>query len=85
MARRLAIACATLAWLLLAASGQSIAAGGGETAAQRLIDAYAPRLMLREEQDPPCETSAEQYQPTSVSTMLGNPAVELTRAVPAEA
>ncbi len=29
--------------------------------------------MLREEQDPPCETSAEQYEPTSVSTVLGNP------------
>jgi hypothetical protein len=47
--------------------------------AQRLIDAYAPITMLREEQDPPCETSAEQYEPTSVSTVLGNPAVELKR------
>ncbi len=35
--------------------------------------------MLREEQDPPCETSAEQYEPTSVSTVLGNPSVELKR------
>jgi hypothetical protein len=47
--------------------------------AQRLIDAYTPITMLREEQDPPCETSAEQYEPTSVSTVLGNPAVELKR------
>ena len=35
--------------------------------------------MLREEQDPPCETSAEQYEPTSVSTVLGNPSVRLKR------
>ena len=34
--------------------------------------------MLREEQEPPCETSAEQYQPTSVDTVLGNPTVTLT-------
>ena len=47
--------------------------------AQRLIDTYAPITMLREEQDPPCETSAEQYEPTSVSTVLGNPAVRLLR------
>jgi hypothetical protein len=51
----------------------------GESPAQRLIDAYAPVTMLREEQDPPCETSAEQYEPTSVSTVLGNPSVELKR------
>ncbi len=47
--------------------------------AQRLIDAYTPITMLREEQDPPCETSAEQYEPTSVSTVLGNPSVTLKR------
>jgi hypothetical protein len=47
--------------------------------AQRLIDTYTPIAMLREEQDPPCETSAEQYEPTSVSTMLGNPSVRLQR------
>jgi hypothetical protein len=47
--------------------------------AQRLIAAYTPITMLREEQDPPCETSAEQYEPTSVSTVLGNPSVELKR------
>jgi hypothetical protein len=52
----------------------------GESPAQRLIEAYAPITMLREEQDPPCETSAEQYDPTSVSTVLGNPAVDLKRA-----
>ena len=49
------------------------------TPAQRLIDAYTPITMLREEQDPPCETTAEQYEPTSVSTVLGDPSVELKR------
>ena len=33
--------------------------------------------MLREQKDPPCETSAEQYEPTTVHTMLGNPTVTL--------
>jgi len=37
--------------------------------------------MLREQQKPPCETSAEQYQPTSVGTVLGNPSVTLTHDV----
>jgi hypothetical protein len=54
-------------------------AANASTPAQRLIDAYTPITMLREEQDPPCETSAEQYEPTSVSTVLGNPTVELKR------
>ena len=34
--------------------------------------------MLREQQDPPCEKTAEQYQPTSVGAVLGNPTVTLT-------
>ena len=55
------------------------AAATASSPAQRLIDAYTPITMLREEQDPPCETSAEQYEPTSVSTVLGNPSVELKR------
>ncbi len=61
--------------MLLALPGTAVGSGP----AQRLIDAYAPITMLREEQDPPCETSAEQYEPTSVSTVLGNPSVELKR------
>ena len=51
----------------------------GQSPAERLVKAYAPITMLREEQDPPCETSAEQYEPTSVSTVLGNPSVRLQR------
>jgi hypothetical protein len=49
---------------------------------QRLANTYAPVVMLREQQDPPCNTSEEQYQPTSVDTVLGNPTVTLTRYVP---
>jgi hypothetical protein len=80
----MALACATLALLLLALPATGVAGTEPSSAAQELIDAYVPRLMLREEQDPPCETSAEQYQPTTVTTMLGNPKVELTRAIPGE-
>jgi hypothetical protein len=78
--RRLAPAFAAIALLCFAAP----AAAAGGSAEQRLIDSYAPILELREQQEPPCETSAEQYQPTSVTTMLGNPAVELKRAIPGE-
>lgn len=62
------------ATMLLALAGTATA-----SPAQRLIQAYTPITMLREEQDPPCETSAEQYEPTSVSTVLGNPSVRLQR------
>jgi hypothetical protein len=72
--RRLALTVATLALLLL-----PVSMAAASSPAQRLISTYAPITMLREEQDPPCETSAEQYEPTSVSTVLGNPAVRLLR------
>jgi hypothetical protein len=72
---RLAIAIATVALLGLPAAAGAQAG----SAAQRLVNDYTPIAMLREEQDPPCETSAEQYEPTSVSTVLGNPSVELKR------
>jgi hypothetical protein len=64
--------------VVVALVGQPRAAAAS-TPAQRLIDAYTPITMLREEQDPPCETSAEQYEPTSVSTVLDNPSVSLKR------
>lgn len=50
-----------------------------EEAAKELAKKYVPIVMLREQQDPPCETSAEQYQPTGVETMLGNPTVTLQK------
>ena len=52
------------------------------SAAQRLANEYAPITMVRVEDDPPCDTTEEQYQPTSVETVLGNPTVTLERAVP---
>lgn len=51
-------------------------------AAEALAKKYAPITMLREEEDPPCETTAEQYEPTSVDTVLGNPTVTLTAYIP---
>lgn len=71
--RRFALTIAALALLLPAMSAAA------PSPAQRLAGAYTPITMLREEQDPPCETSAEQYEPTTVSTVLGNPAVTLKR------
>ncbi|MGA8746732.1 MAG: hypothetical protein WB507_12860 [Solirubrobacterales bacterium] len=58
------------------------AQAGQRGAAQRLVDTYSPIMMLRTQEDPPCDTSEEQYQPTAVSTVLDNPAVELSEEVP---
>jgi hypothetical protein len=77
---RLGSAFASLAALCLLLP--ALAAAAPESAAKRLAQKYAPVTMLREEQEPPCETSAEQYQPTSVETMLGNPTVTLQRQLP---
>ncbi|MET0557322.1 MAG: hypothetical protein ABW065_01445 [Solirubrobacterales bacterium] len=52
--------------------------------ALQLAQKYAPITMLREEVDPPCEKTAEQYQPTSVDTVLGNPTVTLKHYVEGE-
>jgi hypothetical protein len=38
--------------------------------------------MLREQLHPPCNTKEEQYQPTSVGAVLGNPTVTLTTNSP---
>ena len=48
-------------------------------AQEELIAAYAPHLMLREQTDDQnCNTREEQYSPpTTVDTVLGNPAVKL--------
>ena len=75
--RRLALGIATLA--LLAPASSSAAQ---TSASQQLVEDYAPIVMVREQQDPPCDTKAEQYEPTTVTTMLGNPAVELTEVIP---
>jgi len=80
--RRPALALAILALLGLpggAAAASSSGAGSG-SAAERLIEAYAPIVMVREQEDPPCDITREQYEPTTVDTVLGNPTVRLTEA-----
>jgi hypothetical protein len=57
-----------------------VAAAHADPAAQKLAEKYVPITELREETDPPCDTSEEQYQPTSVETVLGNPTVLLQHA-----
>jgi hypothetical protein len=85
--RRLSLGLATIAALCLPAAAASAAvntkdvvltANPSEAAARQLAHRYAPITMLREQRDPPCEKSAEQYQPTSVGTVLDNPTVTLT-------
>jgi hypothetical protein len=88
--RRLFLGLATIALLCLppTAAGAATPDGGAartiragtpsEAAAETLAQTYVPIAMLREQQKPPCETSAEQYQPTSVETVLGNPGVTLS-------
>ncbi len=51
-----------------------------ESAAEELAEKYVPITELRKETDPPCDTSQEQYQPTSVDSVLGNPDVVLQHA-----
>ncbi|MFN8160837.1 MAG: hypothetical protein U0R52_07320 [Solirubrobacterales bacterium] len=57
------------------AAGATPAAG--PTPAAALIRAYSPILMLRSQQDPPCDDAEEQYQPMPVDVVLGNPRVVL--------
>ena len=89
--RRLSGGLATIAALLAALLSPALAAAAGPApepesqsrqAAEVLARRYAPITMLKEEEDPPCETSAEQYEPTSIDTVLGNPTVTLTAFIP---
>jgi hypothetical protein len=88
--RRLFLGLATIAILCLPAAAATAATNTAasqlraprtpsEAAAAKLAQRYAPITMLREQRDPPCETSAEQYQPTGVGAVLGNPSVTLTQ------
>jgi len=81
MRLRSALTCAIAGLILLGAPGSALAAGetSGESAAQRLIEAYVPRLMVRQ-RDEICDTTGEQYEATTVDAVLGNPAVKLTEA-----
>jgi hypothetical protein len=73
-------AFSALMLLWLAAAPASIADGDTRAAEEELVERYSPRLMLREQEDPPCDTDAEQYEATTVATVLGNPTVELSEA-----
>jgi hypothetical protein len=66
--------------LLLALAPGVAAAAAPESAAEELAQKYVPIAELREETDPPCDTAQEQYQPTTVNTVLGNPTVLLQHA-----
>ena len=79
---RFSLGVAAVALSLLLTSGA--AAAGPESAAWQLAEKFAPITKVREQQDPPCETSAEQYEPTSVDTVLGNPTVSLKKFVEGE-
>jgi ABC-type multidrug transport system fused ATPase/permease subunit len=75
----------SLAVVLLLAVGLAVPAVARARAApslqQRLATEYSPILEIRKQTHPPCQTSAEQYQPTSVGVMLGNPKVTLERTL----
>jgi len=77
--RRLLVLLTALLLLALA-PGAGARAATPESAAQELAEKYVPITELREETDPPCDTAEEQYQPTSVDTVLGNPTVSLQHA-----
>lgn len=50
----------------------------GDTAAERqLAQRYSPIVVVRAQRDPPCDATEEQYRPTTVDTVLGNPRVTL--------
>lgn len=65
-----------------AAPADTAAAPPVDPAAQQLAERYVPITMLREQLDPPCKKTEEQYQPTSVDAVLGNPTVTLTHEEP---
>jgi hypothetical protein len=79
--RRLLVLLATLMLALVPAVAH---AAKPENAAEELAEKYVPITELREETDPPCDTAQEQYQPTSVGTVLGNPTVVLQHAAEGE-
>ena len=75
--RWLATISASVAAVSLALAG---AAEGANGPRHRLVKAYSPITMLRaQEEDPPCDADEEQYKPTTVDVVLGNPNVDLVR------
>lgn len=82
MARAFVSSVARVAWLLstalIALSCIPSSADGATSAAQRLVDTYSPIVMMRSQQNGLCDSSEEQYWPsTSVNVVLDNPRVRL--------
>ncbi len=71
--RRLAAVLA----VAVAVAGGAAPSASAASDEQRLIATYAPITKLRTQEDPPCGTDGEQYLPTTVDTVLGNPRVKL--------
>jgi len=65
---------ASLAALALAVAPAGATAGG---ARDELVRTYSPITMLRTSDSLPCDDAAEQYEPTTVDVVLGNPDVDL--------
>src|SRR4051794_40173867 len=81
MAHATRFIAAALALALLQVLWSAPPAHAAETPAQRLAKTYSPIMQFRtQEEDPPCDTRAEQYAPTTVFTVLGNPMVALVKA-----
>ena len=80
--RLVPLALAALALLATPAGAAALGAPPVDPAAQELAEKYVPITMLREQLNPPCNTKEEQYQPTSVDAVLGNPTVTLTHEEP---
>src|SRR4029077_16733516 len=70
---------ATVFALAAAVCLTAAAARAAESPSDELARTYAPIVMLRAQEDPPCDTSEEQYEPTTVNTGLGKTLVNLTR------
>jgi hypothetical protein len=75
--RRLLVLLSALLLLALTPTVARAETPAAASAAEELAEKYVPITELRKEEDPPCDTAEEQYQPTSVDTVLGNPSVEL--------
>ena len=75
--RGLASAIAAVALIAFLGPTDVVAAKGAK---QELAETYAPITMLRAQEHAPCDTDEEQYEPTTVDSVLGNPDVTLERA-----
>ncbi len=74
----IAILISVLVAMLCAVPG----AMASDSPTQRLVDAYAPIVMMRAQHDGVCNTSEEQYgPPTTVNVVLRNPSVRLLHHV----